>query len=92
MDFFKIRGLRWTSRGYEILRSKPWLTLFMSRGACWWNQDHYTRIGRRRLDLDSLTFRYLFYNNWSYMSNFEVILVGLETRLPYISNGILRAF
>jgi hypothetical protein len=23
MDFFKIRGLRWTLRGYQIMRSKP---------------------------------------------------------------------
>jgi hypothetical protein len=40
-----------------------------------WNQDHYTRIERRRLDSGSLTFLYLFffYHNWRYKSNFDVI-------------------
>ena len=92
MDFFKIHGLMWTSRGFVIIKSKPWLILFMFKRGCWWNQDHYTRIGRRRLDLDSLTFRYSFGHNWSCRSNFDVIPVGLETRLLYISNGIWHAF
>jgi hypothetical protein len=61
-------------------------------GACWWNHDHYTRIRRRRLDSDSLTFRYSFSHNWSYRSNFDVILIGMETTLPYLSNGIWHAF
>ena len=45
-----------------------------------------TRFGQ--FDLSLL----FFYHNWSYRSNFEVILVGLETRLPYLSNGIWHAF
>jgi uncharacterized metal-binding protein len=35
-----------------------------------------------------LTFCYSFGHNWSYRSNVYVILVGLETRLLYLSNGI----
>ena len=35
---------------------------------------------------------FFFYHNWSYWSIFEVILVGLETRLPYPSNCIWHAF
>jgi len=29
MDFFKIHGLKWTSRGFVIIKSKPWLIWFM---------------------------------------------------------------
>jgi len=47
-----------------------------------------TRFGQ--FDL-SLPFFYI-YNNWSYMSNLEMILVGMETSLPYLSNGIWHAF
>jgi hypothetical protein len=48
-----------------------------------------TRFGQ--FDL-SLPFFFYIYNNWSYMSNLEMILVGMETRLPYLSNGIWHAF
>jgi hypothetical protein len=33
-----------------------------------------------------------FSHNWSYKSNFDVILDGMETRLPYLSNDIWHAF
>jgi hypothetical protein len=36
----------------------------------------------------SLTFHYSFGHHWSYRSNFDVIPVGLETRLPYLSKVI----
>ena len=29
MDFFKIHGPKWTSRGFVIIKSKPWLIWFM---------------------------------------------------------------
>ena len=41
---------------------------------------------------DSLTFSYSFGYNWSYKLNFDVILVGMETRLSYLSNVIWNVF
>jgi len=46
------------------------------------------RDWERRLDSNSLTFCCSFGHNWSYRSNFDVIIVGMETILPYLSNGI----
>jgi hypothetical protein len=48
--------------------------------------DKKTKFGQFDLSLP-----FFFNHKWSYRSNVEVIQVGLETRLPILSNGILNA-
>jgi len=48
--------------------------------------DKKTKFGQFDLSLP-----FFLNHKWSYRSNVEVIQVGLETRLPILSNGILNA-
>jgi hypothetical protein len=49
-------------------------------------------IGIQRIKSDNLTFLYYFDHNWSSKSHFDAILVGLKTRIPYISDDKRNTF
>jgi len=92
MEFFKLHGLRWTSRGFVIIKSKPWLIWFMFKRVLLVEPRPLHKDWEKKTRFGQLTFRYSFGHTWSYKSNFDVILVVMEARLLYISNSIWHAF